>query len=199
MGEKLCRVFVVSFVLVVSAPAFAQTRSPSSAFVVGGQFSSTRLSNGYPSDTGFGARATYSAIRPLGLEVQVDFFPRFDGNVMAGGRKVQALFGGRIGSRWHSIGFFGKVRPGFVRYGEGQWKAGIACIAIYPPPAGCVDPQTRFAFDVGGIVEVYPWSRGVVRLDIGALFTRSNGESVPHPNTTTRVLQISTGVAWRIF
>jgi hypothetical protein len=180
-------------------PALAQAPSQGSGLVVGAQFTSTQLSNGYPNDPAFGGRMTYFFSPLLGLEAQVDFFPRFERNVMAGGRKIQALFGPRIGSRWHSIGLFAKIRPGFVRYEEGQWKPGILCVAIYPPPAGCVDPQTRLAFDAGGIIEVYPWSRGIVRVDLGTLFVRSNAKSIQHPSTTTRDLQVSAGVTWRIF
>ena len=80
---------------------------------------------------------------------------------------MQGLFGVRMGPRFEHVGVFGKIRPGFIYYDKAM------------PGGGNPNPTslTRFAWDVGGIVEVYP--RRESKLN-ASLRLRHYAGSLPH-------------------
>ncbi len=127
-------------------------------------------------EIGFGGRFTYNLNRNFALESEVNFFPRNFERVrtdFTGGRITQGLFGLKAGIRKEKVGFFGKVRPGFV-------SSGNAVRARFPDGNG-TDPNNRFGFesirstqltlDVGGVVEYYPSRRTILRFDVGDTIT----------------------------
>jgi len=73
---------------------------------------------------GLGARFTYNLNKYIAFEAEVNGFLQdkraypVDGVPLAvvepGGRKLQGLFGPKIGIRRNKFGVFGKVRPGFI-------------------------------------------------------------------------------------
>src|SRR6266496_1100652 len=74
-------------------------------------FAPTRIA-----DSGLGASLTCNLTRIFSLEAEVNYFPSVkDDNPNLGpsngGRKVQGLFGAKIGVRRNKFGIFGKVRP----------------------------------------------------------------------------------------
>jgi hypothetical protein len=114
----------------------------------------------------------------VALEAQFDFFPnrrRFRG-FRNGGRIAQGLFGVKAGKRFDKFGIFGKVRPGFTSFSAGREE-----IVVRP---GTSDPifgpafdfiphrETRFATDVGAVLEFYPSRRIVTRFDAGDTIIR---------------------------
>lgn len=158
-------------------------------FEVGAQFSVLKISdpNGVDSEpfdsvqhrteAGFGGRFGYNLNRYFALEAEVNFFPRnFDESIsnLTGGRITQGLFGVKAGIRRERVGFFGKVRPGFA-------SSGGAAIARFPD-GNAPDPNNPFGFefiratqitlDIGGVVEIYPSRRTILRFDIGDTITR---------------------------
>jgi hypothetical protein len=152
-------------------------------------------------EPGFGGRFTFNLTKNLGLDSEVNFFPRQDnGSTNLVGRRItQGLFGAKVGKRFEKAGVFGKARPGFVSYSN----------AILSHDARITTFQfgrlTHFAFDVGGVVELYPSRRTVVRLDVGDTIVRYGSQTFidifGQPNLlapfTRHNLQFGAGVGFR--
>lgn len=152
---------------------------------VGVQSTSLTLINpDFPFDdvqTGVGGRFTYNFNRSIAAEAEVNFFPQKQFILIAEGNAIQAQFGVKIGKRFEKAGVFGKVRPGFlsvdrvgsfVPQGAGQFDVKI-------------ERQTFFSTDFGGVLELYPSKRTVVRFDAGDTVLRHparfNFISIPTP------------------
>jgi len=111
---------------------------------------------------GVGGRFTFNFNRSIAAEAEINFFPQKLG---VSGSSIQAQFGGKAGKRFEKFGIFGKVRPGFLsvdRYG------------FLPPPGTqtgsaifTVERRTLFTLDAGGVLELYPSKRMVVRFEAG--------------------------------
>jgi hypothetical protein len=137
-------------------------------------------------EPGFGGRVGYSFNRYLSAEAEVNFFPRERAPADAeftGGRKFQGLFGAKVGRRFEHVGLFAKARPGFVNFKEGdlRQRPGTGCVAIFPPPLSCFEStgRTDFAFDAGGVVELYTSAHAVIRFDAGDTVLRTGAHSIP--------------------
>lgn len=166
-------------------------------------------------ELGFGGRVGYNFNRHAGVEAELNFFPEDD--LGDGGRKIQGLFGVKAGRRFERAGLFAKARPGFLRSSRGDLgrSPDRPCIAIFPPPAACfddADPLTSFAFDVGGVLELYPTRRTIIRFDAGDTILRHGergvlvnppsgdplrGVVLPVAAETTHNFQASVGVGFR--
>ena len=198
MVLRQCRLTVVCVALAMMAsPAWAQS---SKKIGVGAQASVLQVSSSTrPTDVGVGGRASYSITDRLDLEGELNFFPQDADDVLKGGRKMQALLGVKAGYRNDRFGVFAKARPGFVRFGEGQQPAGTACILIFPPPASCFVPETRFAMDLGGVLELYLAPAAGLRLDVGDTIIRSTDNSFRFgmSERTTNNTQVSGGFIFR--
>lgn len=181
----------------------------------------TSFSNERGIEPGVGARLGYRISRYVTLEAEVNFFPRDRGEFdpdFTGGRKTQGLFGAKVGRRFESVGVFAKARPGFVHFSRGDLRARGVCILVIPPPLGCYEGtgRTDFAVDVGGVFELYPSKRTIVRFDVGDTVLRTEGHLVPvivnpppgasfptravvggAPPETTHNLQASVGFGFR--
>ncbi len=145
-------------------------------FEFGAQFTAMRLSGIDATDAGIGARVSWNVSDALTLEAVSDFFPTGRDNVVRGGRKLDALFGLKEGWRGARAGAFVKTRAGIARLSEGRAAFGV-CVLIFPPPQSCYAGETRLAFDLGGVLEIYPSRRSTVRLDVGDLATRLTSSS----------------------
>lgn len=165
-------------------------------------------------EPGFGGRIGYNFTDYLAVEAEVNYFPRerrFDH-----GQAVELLTGVKVGRRFEKVGVFGKARPGFLnaRMSDFRLIPGTACIAVFPPPAGCFEEikrrETNFAFDIGGVIELYPTRRTLVRFDAGDTIIRfgernliapspvfPGGVIVRAPAATTHNLQGSVGIGFR--
>ena len=172
---------------------------------------------------GFGGRFGYNVTNNLAFEAELNFFPNSDSfsqpDSFKGGHRVEGVFGVKAGKRFRKIGIFGKARPGFLYATKGDLKPipGIRCVAIFPPPAGCFETSSKnsFALDVGGVVELYPTKRTLIRFDVGDTIVRLAERNVSGilnplaglspsrlvvvsvPAETTHNLQISTGIGFR--
>ena len=183
----------------VSLSAFAEARAQADEkkFEVGGQVSIMRMetrtinpgfgsvvSTRQDSVVGFGGRVGYNFSKYFAAEAEVNFFPQ-DDDVKAG-RKIQGLFGVKAGKRFDKVGVFAKARPGFIRYEKGDYAfaSGVVCVLIFPPPVACMNPvaRTNFAIDLGGVVEVYPSKRTLIRFDAGDTIVRFPARSVAAPD-----------------
>jgi len=176
------------FLFFGSQPICAQSKTPK--FEVGAQFSLIRFSDLDITEPGFGGRFTYNINKHVAVEAEGSFFPRevkdSFGETLQGGRKTEGLFGVKFGARNRRVGWFGKVRPGFIHFGNFE-KTGVVCIAVSP----CVLPtppfnfsETDFAMDIGGVFELYPARRTVIRFDLGdTIIHSSSAERIALPTT----------------
>ena len=147
---------------------------------------STVISNSRAIQPGFGGRFGYNLTTNIAFEAELNFFPGADSfsapDVFKGGHKIEGLFGVKAGKRLDKVGIFGKARPGFLYASKGdlQPRANTFCIAIFPPPAGCSETisMSSFAFDLGGVVEVYPTKRTIIRFDAGDTIVRLGERNV---------------------
>lgn len=171
---------------------------------------------------GFGGRFGYNLTDNLALEAELELFPKAEllsrPDTFNDGNLIQGLFGVKAGKRFEKIGVFGKARPGFQYASKGdlRFKSNIGCPTVFPPPAGCFETTSRnsFAFDLGGVVELYPTKRTLIRLDVGDTIVRLGARNVAGilsgplllpsfavvigvPAETTHNLQVSAGVGFR--
>lgn len=116
--------------------------------------------------SGLGLNFDYNFTRDVAFDSTLNFIPGQQGSkpMMVG------LFGVKIGPRFQHWGVFGKVRPGFIYYQNAM------------PGGGDYTPNrlTRFAWDVGGIVEVYTARNSTLRFDVGTTLVRYLDN---HPDT----------------
>jgi hypothetical protein len=151
------------------------------------------LSLDYPDQTrhGLGAFVVYSPRPWLGIDVSTTLFAG-DG---IGGHAWQLLAGPRAGVTRGRVGIFAHVRPGLIRFSDRFLAPGVVCIAIFPPPEGCLARQTNAAVSVGGTVDVAVAPRALVRIDVGDSLTRY-GRATDGARWT-HALQVAAGGAWR--
>jgi hypothetical protein len=180
--------FTILAVALCSSLQSVNAQPDEKKFEVGGQFTMLRwpthtlngnsLSEDQANDPGFGGRFGYNFSKYLALEAEVNFFPR--DRDLEGGRKVQGLFGVKAGQRFDRFGIFGKARPGFVLLKRGDYVLVRGCIQVFPPPLACYDPvaTTNFAIDLGGVLELYPSKRTLIRLDAGDTIVRLGRRNV---------------------
>src|SRR6185295_18972458 len=157
----------------------------------------------------------------VALEGELNIFPGADSfsgpEQFNEGYFLEGLFGVKVGKRFRKIGVFGKARPGFLYASEGDLKPRIdvGCLAIFPPFPSCFETTSKnsFALDVGGVVEVYPTPRTILRFDFGDTIIRLSernvsatfnfGNSIPRlavssvPAETTHNVQGSIGIGVR--
>jgi hypothetical protein len=178
----------VSFLLINSWLARAQSEPPK--IELGGHFSQIRFTdirsiqplgirvvNNPPpvttadvTNSGFGIRAGYNISRFLTFEAELNYFPAAKKDFEKGGRKLQGVVGAKAGLRKERFGIFGKFRPGFMRF-----SALIDCGDLPDDPntphdifVGCgIPPKTYSTVDLGGVLELYPSRRSLVRFDLG--------------------------------
>jgi len=167
-------------------------------------------------EPGFGGRLTYNLTETFAIEAEGNFFPRDRFRTFrAGGRAVQGLFGVKIGKRYKKFGFFGKARPGFISFSEGvsEVVAGGTVFDPAQPLSFRTRRLTHFAADLGGVLEIYPSRRVLLRFDAGDTIIRYGNTTVNTfllvpgdpfvpvpftiPGATRHNLQLSAGVGFR--
>ncbi|HTF68884.1 MAG TPA: hypothetical protein VK638_40015 [Edaphobacter sp.] len=119
--------------------------------------------------SGFGSTFDYNFTRAVAFDSTLNFIPRQQGTKAM----LEGLFGVRIGARFERFGIFAKVRPGFISYESALTKQG----------ASDQGSLTRFAADLGGIVEYYPKRNTTWRVDVGTTLVRYLTNQ-PDPHTS---------------
>lgn len=119
----------------------------------------------------------------------------------AGGRAFEALTGIKAGFRHNHMGYFAKVRPGTITFGQTLRQ-------MYQNPDGSVPWDTgmftNFVLDTGGVLEAYPSRYTIVRFDLGSatLFYQPKnvilfGETYRIPGSTASSMLVSFGAGFR--
>jgi hypothetical protein len=111
--------------------------------------------------TGIGGRVTYNFNRSIAAEAEINFFPQKQFTLTADGSAIQAQFGVKVGKRFEKFGLFGKVRPGFLSVDR------VGSLIPGPGFNFTIERQTFFTIDTGGVLELYPSRRTVVRFEAG--------------------------------
>jgi len=170
-------------------------------FDVAAQVAVVRSSEFDDTDTGVGGRLAWHPVALVGAEAEMTFYPASfpDANGFSR-RRIEGLFGVTVGPRLPRVRPFARLRPGFLSF-RGQ---PIVCILIFPPPLSCelAAGQTLFALDLGGGVELFPASRGVVRVDLGDRILKYPGPSFRNGRATqdsfySHDLRVSAGAGVR--
>src|SRR2546426_1829186 len=123
--------FFVVFFSFVSSTAAAQQR-----FDAGGQVAAVHSSEFDSGDVGFGGRFAWHPIDLVGVEAEMNVYPRTfpsSHSVAFSSGRVEGLFGVTVGPRFARVRPFAKLRPGFLTFR----RQTIACILIFPPPLSC--------------------------------------------------------------
>ena len=177
-GFSLILATCIFLLSIMSVNALAQSGAP--RVEVGGHFIYARLRNFPANDTGVGGWLTYNVTDNIGIEGEYNYFP---GELLPGftSSRQQALFGVKSGIRSESAGIFFKLRPGFQRFNF----------------AGITPDRTKFALDLGGVFELYPLKRTVVRFDVGDTMIQLD-PSLGFPGSfTSHNIQVSAGIGLR--
>ena len=118
--------------------------------------------------SGLGVNFGYNFTRGVGFDSTLNFIPGQQGTQPM----IEGLFGVRMGVRTEKFGVFGKVRPGFIYYNNAFPVQGETSTASL----------TRFAADIGGIIEYYPERNATLRFDVGTTLVRYlTNHTDPHP------------------
>ncbi len=197
MKHSLFATAMICFSVLAAQAVEAQSETP--RFELGVQFTALRLKEFSILDartiSGIGGRFTYNINGHVAIEAEGNYF------LEEGLKRTQGLFGIKAGTHWRRVGAFGKARPGFLRFRQ-QTSCAI--------PEGCPSSPTQqfltrsdFAFDVGGVFEIYPSRRLSLRIDIGDTIVRSNrgtglvGGQPRQLHFTSHNLQFSAGTSFR--
>jgi hypothetical protein len=218
MLRKFLYAFVAcGFVLLAGQRgALAQTQTDERKFEVGGQITFINLApteatvttttigtfnvEGFDVTTfGYGGRVGYNLNRYVAVEAEFNHFPRRNFNEVFQGRREQFFAGVRVGRRWEKAGVFAKLRPGTMHFDEVPFHT--VCDG-----GGCREKaENTLALDAGAVVEYYPTSRTIVRLDAGDTIIRFKetgptalfGSTAFTPRQTTHNFQLSLGFGFR--
>lgn len=188
-------------IMALSSIVRAQADIPKTEIGVNFSLLNIERVGGRSAEPGFGGRFTYNVTKSVGLEAELNLFPKhYNGTSNEdGGHITQGLFGARIGKRFRKVGVFAKARPGFVSFGQ----------AILTRDSRSTTFQfgrlTHFALDLGGVLETYPTRHTVVRFDLGDTlvrygrqnFTDAFGNLSVSGAFTRHNLQFSGGVGFR--
>ena len=184
---------------------------------VGVQFSSLSLTPpedflGTENKPGFGARLTYNLTDNVAFEVEGNFFPtKSRPGISVGGRAEQLQAGVKAGKRFNKFGVFLKARPGVVSFDE-VFHVEEEQITFEGTPF--IIPRftrvrrTHFSMDLGGVLELYPTRRTMVRFDAGDTIIRygerntfdsflPNTGVVRAPSEVKHNFQFTAGVGYR--
>ena len=160
---------LILLLTVITLASVAVAQSKKDKIEIGVQSTSLTLFHpDFPFDDtqgGIGGRVTYNFNRSIAAEAEFNFFPQKQFILNASGSAIQGQFGVKIGKRFEKAGLFAKVRPGFLNVDKVVSVVPGSQVPIFPDIR--VERQTFFSLDFGGVLELYPSRRVVVRFDGG--------------------------------
>ena len=179
-----CAVALAAAACVLSLAPSARAQTPFSA---GAHFVAHRTPELGQTLIGYGFVLNYSAYLPLiSLEAEANFFPTSStGNL---GEK-QLFLGPNLGTHVGKWGAYVKLHPGFTHFGGGALPNRLS-------------EQTKFAIDMGGILEYHLVPKITVRGDVSDVSIRYGnaivfpgpGNTIGAPLGTRNTLQASIGL-----
>ncbi len=200
------RIFFALLMAVLLAPAAARAQTSTAPDVdehkaeVGLLYTGVNLEGFGETVNGLGGRFGYNFNKNLALDSEFSFFPETHLGNRQFGQKTQGLVGVKAGTRTRRVGVFAKARPGVMFIGE--VTSGFNCNGTSFGRT-CRPSHNNFAVDAGGVLELYPSSRAIVRLDAGDTIVRIRNATagvIGSPtvtNDTTHNFQFSVGFGYR--
>jgi hypothetical protein len=202
------KIFIAALTLIIFSPAAARAQGSGAPDVdahraeVGVFYTGVSLEGFRETVNGLGGRFGYNFNKNLALDAEFSFFPEAHLGNRQTGQKTQAFAGVRAGARSRYVGLFAKARPGVMFIGE--VTSGFDCNGTSFGRT-CRPNHNNFALDVGGVLELYPSGRAIVRLDAGDTIVRireaRGGTGVLFGGTgagdTTHNFQFSAGFGYR--
>lgn len=194
MNKSFLLALIFAAGILVAGPRAARAQEKGTGWEAGGHLTAVGFNNdspltnspgtpnessAYPAAAGFGGRVGYNVGPHFAVEAELNYFPR--DRFAEGGRKVQGLFGFKVGRRFEHVGVYAKLRPGFVNFSRGDFKPRPNVICVPTGIAACFDSEgtTNFALDAGGVVELHTSGRTFVRLDAGDTMIRFGRRLAP--------------------
>ena len=158
------RISAIAIILTVVLASTARAQS----FEAGIHLAASQWSEFDGTDLGVGGRFTWKPTSLIGVDADLSWYPGefpSEGTPFSDNR-FEGLFGVTVGPRLNRLRPFVKAAAGFVNTSGTQER--IICIAIFPPPLGCVmaADQTLTAFEFGGGLEIDATARSFVRVDV---------------------------------
>lgn len=160
--------FTAIIMLLAAAPALAQT-TDEYKYEVGVVFTAVGAESTEDASKGLGARFGYNLNDHFAIDAETSFFPRRHLGNSQTGQNVQGFVGLKAGARLKYVGLFAKARPGVMFIGESV--SGFDCDAREGFRV-CRPEHNHLALDAGFVVEVYPTSRAIIRVDVGDTIVR---------------------------
>jgi len=119
-------------------------------------------------NSGVGGRVTYNFNRSIAAEAEINFFPQkqFVLSSFFNSSSIQGQFGVKLGKRFEKFGVFAKVRPGFFSVDALEMVSVVNTLNFE------VKRTNLFTLDAGGVFELYPSRRTVVRFEAGDTIIR---------------------------
>jgi hypothetical protein len=169
------RTLITLLITVITLASVAVAQSKKDKIEIGVQTTSlTVFSPDFAFDEtkgGIGGRFTFNFNRSIAAEAEINFFPQKQLILGADGSSIQAQFGVKLGKRFEKFGVFGKVRPGFISVDRVFSIVPGSQVPNFPINSK-IERETFFTTDFGGVLELYPSSRMVVRFDAGDTLIR---------------------------
>src|SRR3954471_21951217 len=201
--KHVWRVALIVLVLGSARPLHAQPQAVPS-LEIGGQAVVARIGELDVVDVGVGGRAAWFPTRSVGIEGELNLFPRDvpSGSAITGSR-FEGLFGLTAGPRLGVWRPFGRARAGFLRVESAPGPT--ACILIFPPPVACglAAGETLLTADLGGGVELFTPRQTFVRIDVGDRLLRYPGPAIDRGGAVHEDafihhnLRVGVGAGWR--
>jgi len=195
------KTFIPLLLTVITFASVTLAQSTKDKIEIGVQTTSLTLVNPNFSfddtQTGVGARVTYNFNRSIAAEAEINFFPQKVFILNADGSAIQGQFGVKIGKRFEKFGLFGKVRPGFLSVDRVIPFIPFPGSQGGPLPNLTIDRRTFFTVDAGGVLELYPSRRTVVRLEAGDTIIRHPAQFFRSAKFNNN-FQFTAGVAFRL-
>ncbi len=194
--------FTLLFVILVTpAAARAQADVDEHRAEVGAFYTGINLEGFGETINGLGGRFGYNFNKNLALDTEFGFFPETHLGNRQSGQKTQAFAGVRAGARTNRVGLFAKARPGVMSIGE--ITSGFSCSGTSFGQT-CRPRHNNFALDLGGVLELYPSARAIVRFDAGDTVVRIRSatggfvfSSPTATSDTTHNFQFAVGFGYR--
>ena len=200
------RVLFALVIVALLAPAAARAQAGDAPDVdahkaeVGVFYTGVNLEGFGETVNGLGGRFGYNLNRHLALDAEFSFFPETRLGNRQLGQKAQGFVGVKAGARASRVGVFAKARPGVMFIGE--VTSGFNCTGTSFGQT-CRPSHNNFALDAGGVLELYPSARTIVRLDAGDTIVRIRNATagvIGAPavtSDTTHSFQFSVGFGYR--
>src|SRR5215213_8154957 len=200
------RILFMLLFMSLAAPAAVRAQTGTAPDVeehraeVGAFYTGVNLEGFGETINGLGGRFGYNFNKNFALDSEFSFFPETHLGNRQSGQKTQGFVGVKAGTRTNRVGVFAKARPGVMFIGE--VTSGFNCSGTSFGQT-CRPSHNNFALDAGGVLELYPSSRAIVRLDAGDTIVRIRNATagvIGSPtvtNDTTHNFQFSVGFGYR--